>query len=210
MNDSEIQKLDKYVQYDHFRDGSPSWENFISLHSGLNEYEREAKLLIKIALGYLPSVRIYADYMPFLKSAVHQWKIGKLKDKAYYKEFTSLVKQIRNKQMALENRTREFGNDDFEDYFRIGKEYKHQARTILFEMLGFEPKNIHSLDGELILRRDRMISETPAFEGYNASAYLAATITLYRYNYLEHGQEAADDTKLLGFEIQTPRALPQA
>lgn len=210
IEDPDIEKLNKYVDNFYWKDNSPTWENFVTINSCYPEHEREAEHLIRIALGYLPSIRVYADYLPFLKTIVHQEKIGQLIDKNYYDEFTTIVKQIRNHQMKVENRLREYEIGDFEDYFRIGKKFKHEARKLLWDMLGFETKNIHSLDAELIIRRDMMISKDPDYSDYSATAYLAATIALYRYNFIEHGEAAANETPLLGFYIPKNRKLAQA
>jgi hypothetical protein len=174
------------------------------------EHHEDALLLLKNTLGYNPQYRDYAPLMPFLRTYLEQYKTKQIPDTDFISNVSVVIKQIRNGQMQAENRTREFNNSDFETYFREAKEHKHKARKLLTDMLGFEPKNIHSLEAEMFLRNYYFTDSNVELQDYLPLAYYAATITLYRFNYMEHGEAVANDTPLLGLEIPSKRNLAEA
>jgi|GEM_PF-5492211 len=197
-----------YCQKD--KDDSVRWNQLLLSNVCYPEHQEEAVKFISNSLGYTPQAQVYSDEIPFIRTVIHQHKNTQLSDEDSINEITTIIKQIRNKQMKNEKRTRGFENRDFEVYYRAGKEYKHKARKLLYDILGFETKTAHSLEAELILRLLCMASNDIELSDFGSVTYYAATIALYRYNFIEHGEAAANETPLLGLEIPSKRKLPQA
>lgn len=189
---------------------SITWEQLQEANNCFIEHQEQAVLLIRYALGYTPQYRDYATLIPFLRTYLEQRRTKQISDEDFLTGISVVIKQIRNGQMQKENRTREFDGEDFEVYFRTGKEYKHKARKLLFDILGFETKTIHSLEAELILRLSYHFDNSIELDDFDSVTYYAATIALYRYNFMEHGEAAANDTPLLGLEIPFERKLAEA
>lgn len=192
------------------KDDSIKWNQLLLSNVCYPEHQEEAVMLISNGLGYTPQAQVYSDEIPFIRTAIHQRKIGQLSAAEFVMDITTTVMQIRNKQMKNEERTRDFVNRDFEVYYRICTQYKHKARKLLQDILGFETKVAHSLEAELILRLSYLANSDIEFKDFDSMTYYAATIALYRYNYIEHGEAVANDTPLLGLEIPSKRILPKA
>lgn len=186
------------------------WDQLLLSNACYPEHQKEAVQLVSKGLGYEPFAQTYSDDIPFIRTAIHQRKIGQISDEEFVTDITITIMQIRNKQMINEQRIRDFVNADYENYYRVGTEFKHKARKLLLDILGFETKTVHSLEAELILRLSFMANSAIEFLDFDSVTYNAATIALYRYNYLEHGEAFANQTPLLGLEIPRKRNLAEA
>jgi hypothetical protein len=205
--------------YKHFFYGQSneavSWNSLFPIDVSHPEFQAETVKLISDKLGYQPHSKYYMDEMQDLTMLLHQYRTGQICDIEFDSRTSGVIKHIRNVQMIKEMRLRDFGNEDYETYFRAGKEHKQTARQLLSDVLGFETKSSFSLDAELIIRLSFMEESFLAenniqFSNFNSICLYAATIALYRYNYLEHGETAANSTPLLGLETRSKQSLSQA
>lgn len=170
----------------------------------LPELESQALELIRYFVGYLPVPIIYMPHENFVRALIATYKSGNLSKDTFLDEVEFYAKQIRNDDMKKGGwvKYKSYDESDMTRYHSYLSPYKQAARQRLSELMGYEPSLQHSLDAELYLRELLQTDDFHTAMPNGETDHKAVTIVRYREAFLLEGEEAADNSDLIGLLIE--------
>lgn len=172
-----------------------SWHDIQISADTLPEYARLAKTQIIFHLGYLPPEHITIGYEPFIRTYLHNHRMGSISWDAMVHECEEMVKDIRNKDFKADSEI-EYDADIYKKYFRALPEWKDQARSRIVSFLGYQPHIDHSIRAELMMRSIMASDEISLTEELTPHDVKILSTIRYREILAEFGKQTADKSPL--------------
>lgn len=175
------------------------WKTLENAATILPHLENKAQNLIEQRMGYLPTQRIILPHEPFIRALIHSYQQGQLTCEDYSFQMEEHIKLIRNADMEY-NLCKTYAPMVYENYLKTFTPYGQQAKDRIIHFLGYEPKLEHSLVVEMWLRKMFSMDNFSLPNEITAIDFKVLTLIRYREILLEHGQERADASPLLGMK----------
>ena len=203
-NGAEVQSTEEFSEEEIARGRRErlKWSD-IEIHAScFPEHEERAHCLILDCLGYIPATGILIPHEVFIRSLVDRLRRSDISDEQFGEELELHCKQIRNDDMKKGGWVDKliYTEHDYHCYETENIDFRSQARERLGRFLGYEPALEHCLDAELYLRETFTMDWFHSELEFTSPDYKAATIIKYRESLLLKGQEAADNSDLIGLQ----------
>lgn len=164
--------------------------------------ERYGKAMhfIKVSLGYLPDLPICLPHLPFIQTLVDNVFKEIIDADFFTEEMIFHSKRIRNDDMKKNGWVKKmaYSKEEYDFYHSFLPEHIKPARERLATLMSYEPAVEHSLEAEIDLRQhfrdDLLFGES----SYSSVDHRAVAIVRYREYFLLEGEDAADNSEVLG------------
>lgn len=163
----------------------------------------EARKLIYNWLGYTLPEQVLQRHESFARILIHDWQTGKIERNEFDKEFTEIIKLMRNAEMKDWHWvSRGAYSQDLQLLYKTENyQFKEPARNRLQFLLNKKPDPRYSVESELLLRQLFTLQNFNQFE-FTEIDVKAATIALYRELFFTKGEQFADAMPLYFHEKQ--------
>lgn len=177
------------------------WHELVSDVTTLPDYEHVAIFTIKERLGYLPPYYAVVQFLPYLKSVLHQFHGGKFSSIGMVDEVDDCIRFIRNEDMK---RHTTFLYDDhmYKHYDSFLSLYRVQARDRLVQVLDYAPEVDISAEAEIVLRTAFADEQLHLSDSLTEHDMRAIAMVKYREILVDQGYDAAAASPLVATDIR--------